>query len=155
MHTYRHTTIGFEEDVRAMPEGYEYSLSFYDRFYRPENVVLVLAGDFDVDRARALVREYYGDWERGYIPPASSRSPEQLAPRDSIVEYPGARFPSSRSITRRRNGAATDTMAVALEVLGRAAFGSNSDLYRELVINRIVGCSSCHPASAWPGTLRW
>lgn len=35
-HTYRHTTIGFEADVRAMPEAYEYSKSFYERFYRPE-----------------------------------------------------------------------------------------------------------------------
>ena len=28
-HTYGHTTIGYEADVRAMPEGYDYSLSFY------------------------------------------------------------------------------------------------------------------------------
>jgi hypothetical protein len=33
--------------VRGMPEGYDYSLSFFNRFYRPENVVLVIAGDFD------------------------------------------------------------------------------------------------------------
>ncbi len=135
VHTYRHTTIGFEEDVRAMPEGYEYSLSFYDRFYRPENVVLVLTGDFDVDRARALVREYYGDWERGYIPPRIQPEPKQLAPRDSIVEYPARTLPILEINYKAPEWSATDTMAVALEVLGRAAFGSNSDLYRDLVIN--------------------
>jgi zinc protease len=69
-HTYRHTTIGFEADVRAMPEGYDYSLDFYRRHYRPENVVLVIAGDFDFDaEAKRLIREYYGDWEPGYVPP--------------------------------------------------------------------------------------
>ena len=47
VHTYKHTTIGFEADVKAMPEGYEYSLAFYRRYYRPENVVLLVAGDVD------------------------------------------------------------------------------------------------------------
>ncbi|MDX1673919.1 MAG: pitrilysin family protein, partial [Longimicrobiales bacterium] len=135
VHTYEHTTIGFEEDIRAMPEGYEYSLSFYDRFYRPENVVLVLAGDFDTDRARELVEEYYGDWEPGYVAPEIQPEPEQMAARDSVVEYPARTLPILSINYKAPAWSATDTMAVALEVLGRAAFGSNSDLYRELVID--------------------
>ena len=30
-----------------MPEAYEYSRSFFNRFYRPENVVLLIVGDID------------------------------------------------------------------------------------------------------------
>lgn len=135
VHTYQHTTIGFEDDIRAMPEGYDYSLSFYDRFYRPENVVLVIAGDFDTDRAKELVEEYYGDWEPGYVPPRIQQEPEQLAPRDSVVEYPAQTLPILDINYRAPAWSATDTMAVALEVLGRAAFGSNSELYRDLVID--------------------
>jgi zinc protease len=134
VHTYGHSTIGFEEDIRAMPEGYEYSRSFYDRFYRPENVVLVLAGDFDTDRAKRLIEEYYGDWETGYVPPEIEAEPEQTAARDSVVEYPARTLPILDINYKAPAWSATDTMAVALEVLGRAAFGSNSDLYRELVI---------------------
>ena len=133
-HTYRHTTIGFEEDVRAMPEGYEYSLSFYERFYRPENVVLVIAGDFDVERAKSLVREYYGGWAPGYEPPRVAPEPRQTAPRDRVVEYPGRTLPILSINFKGPAWSATDTLAVALEVLGRAAFGANSDLYRKLVI---------------------
>ena len=133
-HTYRHTTIGFEDDIRAMPEGYDYSLSFYDRFYRPENVVLAIAGDFDTERAKALIEQYYGDWERGYVPPEVEPEPPQTAPRDSVVAYPARTLPILSINYRAPAWSATDTMAVALEVLGRAAFGSNSDLYRELVI---------------------
>ena len=33
VHTYKHTTIGFEADVAAMPEQYEYSKGFFQRFY--------------------------------------------------------------------------------------------------------------------------
>ena len=134
VHTYQHTTIGFEEDIRAMPAGYEYSRSFYDRFYRPENVVLVIAGDFDTDRARSLIEEHYGDWETGYVPPEVEVEPAQMAARDSVVEYPARTLPILSVNYRAPAWSATDTMAVALEVLGRAAFGSNSDLYRELVI---------------------
>ncbi len=133
-HTYRHQTIGFEEDVRAMPEGYEYSLSFYDRFYRPENVVLVLAGDFDFDATEALIREYYGAWEPGYVPPAVEEEPEQTAPRDLLLEYPGRTLPTIEMDFKGPAWSATDRIAVATEVLGRVAFGSNSDLYRKLVL---------------------
>jgi hypothetical protein len=38
--TYKHTTIGFERDVAAMPTMFDYSKGFFARFYRPENVVI-------------------------------------------------------------------------------------------------------------------
>jgi zinc protease len=136
VHTYGHTTIGYEDDIRAMPEGYDYSLSFYQRFYRPENVVLVIAGDFDTDRAKRLVEEYYGGWEPGYVPPKIVPEPEQLAARDTVVAYPARTLPILDINYRAPAWSATDTMAVALEVLGRAAFGSNSELYRDLVLRQ-------------------
>jgi zinc protease len=139
VHTYRHSTIGLEEDIRAMPEGYEYSLSFYQRFYRPENVVLVIAGDFDTERAKGLIEEYYGGWEAGYVPPAIEEEPAQAASRDTVVEYPGRTLPILSINYKAPAWSPTDTAAVALEVLGRAAFGPNSDVYRDLVIeNRSV-----------------
>jgi zinc protease len=134
-HTYRHTTIGFEEDVRAMPEGYEYSKSFHQRFYRPENVILVIAGDFDVEQAKELIQQYYGDWETGYVPPAIEPEPVQTAARDRTVYYPGRTLPIVSINYKSPAWSATDRMAVATEVLGRVAFGSNSDIYRKLVID--------------------
>ncbi len=34
-HTYKHTTMGFLKDVQDMPSQYDYSLKFFDRYYRP------------------------------------------------------------------------------------------------------------------------
>ncbi len=65
VHPYQHMTIGFLEDIRAMPEMYEYSLEFFRRFYRPEYVTLLVVGDYDWDELSALVEQHYGDWERG------------------------------------------------------------------------------------------
>lgn len=133
-HTYRHQTIGFEADVRGMPEGYDYSLSFFDRFYRPENVVLVIAGDFDLAAAEGMIREHYGGWEPGYVPPAIETEPEQTEPRDILVEFPGGTLPVISVNYKGPAWNSTDRLNVATQVLGAVAFGSNSDLYRKLVL---------------------
>jgi zinc protease len=133
-HTYRHTTIGFGDDVRAMPEGYDYGISFYRRYYRPENVVLVLAGDFDDAEAERLIRQYYSDWEPGYVPPQITPEPPHTAPRRRVVEYAGRTLPVLALNYLGPAWSATDRPAVATEVLGQVAFGSNSDIYRRLVI---------------------
>ncbi|MGD2071622.1 MAG: pitrilysin family protein [Gemmatimonadota bacterium] len=133
-HTYRHQTIGFEQDVRAMPEGYQYSIDFHRRFYRPENVVLVIAGDFDVAEAERLVREHYEDWEPGYQPPDIPIEPVQTERRTEVVEYDGRTLPIVSLNWKGPAWDPDDRIAVAAEVLGAVAFGSNSDLYRQLVI---------------------
>jgi zinc protease len=135
-HTYRHTTIGFEADVRAMPEGYDYSRSFYQRFYRPENVVLVIAGDFDRNRAKQMIEQHYRGWAPGYVPPGITPEPPQTEPRARTVHYPGRTLPILSINYRGPAWSATDTVAVAAEVLGRLAFGSNSDIFRRLVLQQ-------------------
>jgi len=133
-HTYRHQTIGFEADVRSMPEQYQYSLDFFRRFYRPENVVLVVVGDFDFDQAEALIRRYYSGWAPGYQAPAVPVEPEQTRPRTAAVTYSGRTLPMLALNWMAPAWSATDRTAVAVEILGDIAFGPNSALYRKLVI---------------------
>src|SRR5436305_5591846 len=76
-HTYKHTTIGFLADVKAMPGYYQYSLDFFKRFYRPENVTLLVVGDAQPERVVALAKKYYGDWKPGYQTPAVQPEPPQ------------------------------------------------------------------------------
>ena len=133
-HTYRHTTIGYEADVRAMPQAYEYSKSFFQRFYRPENVTIVIAGDFDAAKTKALITKYYGGWKPGYKAPPIEAEPPQSAPREQTVKYPGATLPILSINYKAPAWNATDRTAVALEVLGQLAFGANSEIYRKLVL---------------------
>ena len=35
-HTYKHTTMGFIQDIENMPNEYEYSKVFFERWYRPQ-----------------------------------------------------------------------------------------------------------------------
>jgi zinc protease len=133
-HTYRHQTIGLEADVRAMPEGYEYSREFFRRFYRPENVVVVIAGDFDWGEGESLLRRYYGGWQAGYEPPAIPVEPEQTAARHETVRYEGRTLPILSFNWKAPAWSATDRLAVATEVLGLVAFGRNSAINRRLVL---------------------
>jgi zinc protease len=134
VHTYKHLTIGFEKDVRAMPDGYQYSISFHSRYYRPENCVVLLAGDFDVKKAEQLIRKYYSPWKPGYVKPPITPEPAQTAPREATVEFPGRTLPILAVSYKGPAWSATDKLAAASEVLGLVAFGPNSDIYRRLVI---------------------
>ena len=133
-HTYRHTTIGFEADVRAMPDAYEYSRTFYERFYRPENVVLVIAGDFDFAKAKGLIEKYYSGWRPGYEAPKIVPEPAQTGPRERTVRYPGRTLPILSINYKAPKWNPTDRTAAALEVLGQVGFGANSAIFRKLVL---------------------
>jgi zinc protease len=134
VHTYKHTTIGFEKDIKAMPQQFEYSKSFFQRFYRPDNVVLVLAGDVDTKTTLALITKYYGSWEKGYTPPAVVPEPPQRSERSAEVSYPGRTLPIL-SIAYKGDAFDPDNREyVAALLLGELAFGQNSDLYKQLYI---------------------
>ena len=133
-HTYKHTTIGFERDIKAMPQQFAYSLAFFRRFYRPENVVLVIAGDVDPSATFALVSRYYGGWEKGYAPPAIVPEPPQSAERTAEITYPGKTLPI---IDIAYKGEAFDPANkdyVAALLLDDLAFGSTSDLRKKLLL---------------------
>jgi zinc protease len=135
VHTYKHTTIGFERDIKAMPQGYAYSLAFFDRFYRPDNTILLVVGAIDPERTLALIRRYYGDWKPGYVAPRIPAEPPQTKERTGTVAYPGQTLPILDIAYR---GDAFDPgsrrFAAAL-LLGQLAFGETSALYQRLYLD--------------------
>lgn len=134
VHTYKHTTIGFERDIKIMPQQFEYSQSFFRRFYRPDNVVLIITGDVDAKAILALVRKFYGDWEKGYSPPAIEHEPEQTAERTAEITFPGKTLPI---LNIAYKGEAFDPNSkdyVAALLLEDLAFGSTSELHKKLVL---------------------
>ena len=93
-HTYGHTTMGFERDIAAMPTMYDYSRTFFARYYRPENIVLFVAGDVTPEQRAAARREVLRRLEarlrrRRRFP----MEPEQTAERRVDVQYDGQTLP--------------------------------------------------------------
>ena len=62
-HTYRHTTIGYLDDVKAMPSGFAYSREFFRRYYTPDNATVIVVGDFDKKETLAHLTKAYGGWK--------------------------------------------------------------------------------------------
>ena len=62
-HSYQWTPIGNMNHLRAA-QAAELQ-EFFNRYYVPNNAVLVIAGDIDVEAARALVRRYFAWVPRG------------------------------------------------------------------------------------------
>ncbi len=133
-HTYKHTTIGFEADVRAMPTMYEYSKSFYQRYYRPENVVLLICGDVVPDEVFPLAEKYYGKWQKGYVSPKITPEPEQQAPKSKTMTFKGKTLPTLALGYKGLGFDPTSKEYVALNLLEDIMFGETSDLYTRLIL---------------------
>lgn len=65
-HPYRWTPIGSMEHLNAAT--LDEFMAFYEKFYVPENAVLVLAGDINIKKAKKLVKKYFKDIPRGKAP---------------------------------------------------------------------------------------
>ena len=65
-HPYRWPTIGYMEDLTAA--SYEDVVEFFKTYYAPGNASLVVAGDIDPVKTRALVEKWFSDVGRGTRP---------------------------------------------------------------------------------------
>src|SRR5688572_26698681 len=83
-HSYRWTPIGNMDHLRAA-EVAELQ-DFFNTYYLPNNAILVVAGDIDVARTRAMVKKYYGWIPAGpKVERSIPREPEQAEPRRVTV----------------------------------------------------------------------
>jgi zinc protease len=134
VHPYSHTTMGFLKDVQAMPEGYQYSREFFSRYYRPEYTTIIVAGDIDSKRVRALIDERWGSWKRGSFKAQIPVEPVQDGPRRARVDWPSETMPLI-TVAWRGPAYSDDTMdTVALDAIAHLGYDQNSPLYQKLVV---------------------
>ncbi len=63
VHPYQHSVIGSMEHLDAAVEN-DYK-QFYKDFYRPDNAILSIAGDIDIEQTKMLIDVYFKDIPRG------------------------------------------------------------------------------------------
>ena len=138
-HPYGRPVIGWRQEIEKLDR--EDALAFYKRFYAPNNAILVVAGDVEADEVRPLAERTFGVVAaQPAISPNRIRpqEPEPAAPRtvtlsDPRVEQPGLRryyLVPSATTALPGESAVLDVLA---QLMGG---GSNSYLYRRLVIDR-------------------
>jgi zinc protease len=138
-HPYGRPVIGWHQEIEKL--GREDALAFYKRFYAPNNAILVIAGDVDVNEVRPLVEQNFGKVAAQAAIPARRvrpQEPEPVAPRTVTLADPQVEQPTLRReyLVPSANTAAAGE-SPALDVLAQLmGNGSNSYLYRALVVDK-------------------
>lgn len=133
-HTYGHTTIGYLEDVEAMPGYYRYSRRFHKRFYSPDNTTLIVVGDFDRDAVLAKIEAEYGTWKGKRRKTRAKKEKPQTAPREVHIPWKGTTAPKM-TIAYKIPAFDPAGASAAIEVLSHLLFGESSPLYKKLVVD--------------------
>ena len=133
-HTYKHTTMGFIEDIEAMPDQLEYSKVFFDRWYRPEKTTVILVGDLDAEATFELVKKYWGNWERGDYDIDVPVEPPLGGPKYDHLQWEGPTQPWLVMAFRGPAYVPTEKDMPALDLISQIYFSESSDLYRQLVL---------------------
>ena len=87
--------------MRSRASKREDALAYYQRFYTPENAILVVAGDAEPEETRALAEETYGK-----VKPRGAR-PERIRPLEPPTVASRARDGARREGRSSRTGSAT------------------------------------------------
>jgi zinc protease len=133
-HSYKHTTLGFLKDIQDMPNQYQYSLLYKQRFYAPDNSILLVVGDFDQARLMELVKKYYGPWQPSNYQLMTPVEPPQKKAKRAHLAWP------SKTLARLAisfHGLAFSDEKIdkaALDLLAEVAFSNSSPIYQKLVI---------------------
>jgi zinc protease len=144
-HPYGRPVIGWRPEIEKLDR--EDALAFYRRFYAPNNATLVIAGDVDAKDVRPMVERTFGAVAAQPAIPARRlrpQEPEPVAPRTVTLSDPRVEQPSVKRyyLVPSANTAAAGESA-ALDVLAQLmGNGSNSYLYRALVVDRPLAVSA-------------
>ena len=143
-HPYGKPIIGWKHEIEGLTR--EDALNYYQRFYTPENAVLVVAGDVSPDEVKRLAEASYGQVARRNAAPMRLR-PQEPDPRtarrvslaDNKVEQPI--FQQAFLVPSIATAEGND--AFALDVLSQLLGGSSiSRLYRGLVLEQECAVSA-------------
>jgi zinc protease len=142
-HPYGRPIIGWEIEMRKLSR--QDALDFYHRFYRPNNAILVVAGDITAEELKPLAEKYYGKIPAG--PPVVRDWPQEpphyaavtVVLKDEDVGQP--RWMRDYLAPSYSTGDTVHAypLQVLSEILGG---GSTSRLYRRLVVEKAVATAA-------------
>ena len=117
------TTIGTQQHLQN--PSITNIKNYFNKWYRPNNVAICMAGDFDPDKTIAIIDKYFGAWQPGddVKQPEFSAMKPITAPRDTAVYgleaenvWLGWRFDKANSLQ-------IDTLDIVNEMLSNGTAG--------------------------------
>ena len=128
-HPYRFPTIGYPSDIRHLTRAQ--AEEHYRRYYKPNNAILVLAGDIDTAAVLRDIKRYFAPIPRGDdFPPVVTEEPVQAGEKRLTVRRGDT--PPRFDILFHTPGYPSDDL-YALDVLEGVLSGKSGRLEKKLV----------------------
>jgi len=146
-HPYGTPIIGWSHEIEGLNKAD--ALAYYQRFYTPENAILIVAGDVEAEEVRRLAKLHYGPIRPRGEPPSRQRrkEPTPVARRlvtlnDEKVDQPSWQRCYLAPSARTAEPGEAETLEVLAHLLGG---GQTSLLYRALVLDdKIAVAAGAH-----------
>ncbi len=136
VHPYRHTTLGFYDDIKKMPGYFEYSREFFRRWYTPDNTLVFVVGDFDDAKLMAWVEKGYGSWQGKAAKLVIPAEPAQKEARQVHVDWATPTLPRHLHAWHTPSAGMSLTDGAVQSVLSAYLAGPTSPLYKQLVLEQ-------------------
>jgi predicted Zn-dependent peptidase len=135
---YAWPVVGRPSDIRSYTR--EQFDAYFDVYYRPNNLVGVLVGDFDPEAVKPLLREYFGRLERGAHdpPPVVTLQSPQVAE----MRLDGECDCQPQVEVRYHTVAFNHRDSFALEIMAELLNGATGRLYRSMVEGADIASSA-------------
>lgn len=136
-HPYRRGVIGNLEELSAATRAD--AEQFYKTFYRPDNAVLIVVGDFNQQQLDGWVDKYFGGIAKpsGTIPRVTVTEPEWTTERRFNETGPRVPFPATAIVYRAPKTTSPDIPALRIAEAILSG-GESSRLYQSLVRNQQI-----------------
>jgi zinc protease len=123
-HPYGTPIIGWRAEMEGLTRAD--AIGWYERYYAPDNAILVVAGDVTPEQVKALAEQHFGPLEPSGMPRAERpQEPPQLAPRRIEMRDARVRQPYvSRTYLAPSRVSGDPAEAAALTMLAQVLGGS-------------------------------
>jgi zinc protease len=143
---YHWPVIGYMSDLDNVTV--EKAQEFFRTYYAPNNAVVVVAGDFNSDKAKKLIEKYYGHIKAQPIP--QKAFPQDPPQKDQRMQVVTREVQNPSFLIAYHTPKAFDEEAYALDLLANImGRGTSSRLYKRLVYKG----QSATSASAYNSSL--
>ena len=132
-HYYGRPIIGWRHEIEGLT--YDDVLSFYKKNYKPNNAVLVLSGDVDLEKAKKLSKKYFGKIRKGKKEPKLKVMDPDLNTNIFVtMKHSTVKQPVWKKFYRTISYKSDIDDSIALDMgLKIVASGTSSLLYQKLV----------------------
>lgn len=135
---YRNPTIGYPADIMQLTR--EKAEEHYRKYYKPNNAILSIAGDFNADSLLPLIQKYFASIPRGAsFEPITQQEPEQVGEKRFVVRRNDAK-PRLDMLFHTPGVGSPDLYA--LDIMESVLNGRAGRLYRRLVEKEQVAVST-------------